>query len=206
MFAPSVAMYAVVGSDAALWCCTSHGSATVAASFHAAGSALGSSGGGACAVGIARVADVAGVAVSASARPDTTSTAAVKTTALRTNACQRVELTARCPRFTGSLNELRTRPRHSTTECGRPSRRRGEVRVHEVGDEHVAWFVRDREGELARDDDALRRDAAGPEHPHVAGLQRRRVAVVGVHEVVDAQLRGIARGGRLAVRETVRTG
>src|SRR5687767_11058017 len=45
---------------------------------------------------------------------------------------------------------------------------RGEGRVRHVGDEHVAGAVRDHERRLRGERDRLRRDAARPEHRHVA--------------------------------------
>src|SRR5688500_16735085 len=64
---------------------------------------------------------------------------------------------------------------------------RGEGRVRQVGDEHVAGTVRDHERRLAGERDRLRRYPARPEHGHVARLERLRVAPVRPGDVLDAE-------------------
>src|ERR1700676_3528997 len=82
MLVPSVATRAVDSSDAGFWCCTSHGSVTVAASFHAPRSAEGSSGGGACTVGIASVVPLGCAEAAVSAAPLTATPSAMRRTAV----------------------------------------------------------------------------------------------------------------------------
>lgn len=55
-----------------------------------------------------------------------------------------------------------------------------------AGDEHVPRRVRDREFRFGRHHRGLRGHAARPEHRHIARLQHGGIAIVGMHDVVDA--------------------
>ena len=63
-----------------------------------------------------------------------------------------------------------------------------EFGVLAVGDQHAARIMRDAELRLHRRHHRLRRHPAGPEHRHLALVHLRRVALVGLHHVLDADL------------------
>ena len=68
-----------------------------------------------------------------------------------------------------------------------------------VGHQHAAGIMRDAEFRLHRRDHRLRRHPAGPEHRQLVVAHFDRVAVVGLHHVLDADQLGLADMHRRAV-------
>src|SRR5260370_42240162 len=60
-----------------------------------------------------------------------------------------------------------------------------ELLVREVGPQHQSRSMRNRKRQFCRRDHRLRRDAAGPEHRNFVGLDRPRIAIVGLREIGD---------------------
>src|SRR5215472_1646092 len=77
-----------------------------------------------------------------------------------------------------------------------------EVRVRNVGDEHVPGCVRDGQREPRAGQRDLRRDAAGPEDGHVTGLRHDRITEVRTGQVIDAERGWVAgvHGGAVSRR------
>ena len=67
-----------------------------------------------------------------------------------------------------------------------------ELSVQNIGDEHVAGGVGDDDGGLGILHCRLGGHAAGPEHRHLTGADLHRIAVVGLHHVLDADLLRVA--------------
>src|SRR6476660_7855732 len=70
--------------------------------------------------------------------------------------------------------------------CGFPFLYHCELPVLEVGDQHRARRVRDRERRLDVRDDRLGRDSAGPEYRKLVGSDFDRIAVIRPVEILDA--------------------
>src|SRR2546422_644456 len=97
---------------------------------------------------------------------------------------------------------------HQETPC-RSHRRFSlgfETLNRDIGDEHMPWRVRDHHRHVRREGNCLRGDATCPEDGHFAGLERERLAPIGLCEVGDAETRGVTDMDRCAVRPLVSGG
>jgi phenylalanine-4-hydroxylase len=92
-----------------------------------------------------------------------------------------------------------TSPISRTRAASSPASHDREFGVLAVGHQHAARIMGDAEFGLHGRDDRLRRHPAGPEHRNLVVIHRCRVAVVGLHDVLDADQLRLADVHRRAV-------